>query len=162
MDRGSSFMLKTSIFKFSFFFSPSLPASWSCILSISIGVVIITWHMPAPQPAIISLNTVKPLLWTDRRNIAHHSWGDFCGDLSKPIYFPVNVNVAYPSLASLCLKKSFAANLIAFSGVTRVKLTAAPDDKKWTKLEQKSQSDLNTHCHQLMTIITLEYIISSQ
>lgn len=150
-------MLKTYIFNFSFF-SPSLPASWSCILSISMGVVIITWHMPAPQPAIISLNTVRPLLWADRRDIAYHSWGDFCGDFSKLIYFLVNV--AYPSLASLCLKKSFAANLIAFSGVTRVKLTAAPDDKKWTKLEQKSQSDLNTHCHQLMTIITLEYIIS--
>lgn len=102
----------------------------------------------------------QTLTVNNNRNIAYHSWGDFCRDFSKLIYFPVNV--AYPSLASLCLKKSFAANLIAFSGVTRVKLTAAPDDKKWTKLEQKSQSDLNTHCHQLMTIITLEYIISSQ
>lgn len=43
-------------------FSPSLPASCSCILSISMGVVTMTWHMPAPQPASISLNTVSPFL----------------------------------------------------------------------------------------------------
>lgn len=43
-------------------FLPSLPASCSCILSISMGVVTMTWHMPAPQPASISLNTVSPFL----------------------------------------------------------------------------------------------------
>lgn len=38
---------------------PSLPASCSWIFSISIGVVMMTWHMPAPQPANISLKTDK-------------------------------------------------------------------------------------------------------
>lgn len=47
-------------------FSPSLPASCSWIFSISIGVVITTWHMPAPHPANISLNTVRLFLLTDR------------------------------------------------------------------------------------------------
>lgn len=47
-------------------FSPSLPASCSWIFSISIGVVITTWHMPAPHPANISLNTVSLFLLTDR------------------------------------------------------------------------------------------------
>ena len=32
----------------------------------------------------------------------------------------------YPSTLRCCLKKSFAANLMAFSGVTRVRFTAAP------------------------------------
>lgn len=32
----------------------------------------------------------------------------------------------YPSLESFCLKTSLAASLMAFSGVTRVRLTAAP------------------------------------
>lgn len=41
---------------------PSLPASCNWILSISMGVVTMTWHMPAPQPASISLNTVSPFL----------------------------------------------------------------------------------------------------
>ena len=41
---------------------PSLPASCSWIFSISMGVVMTTWHMPAPQPASISLSTVSPLL----------------------------------------------------------------------------------------------------
>lgn len=32
----------------------------------------------------------------------------------------------YPSLESFCLKTSLAASLMAFSGVTRVRFTAAP------------------------------------
>lgn len=35
--------------------SPNRPASWSWIFNISIGVVTTTWHVPAPQPASISL-----------------------------------------------------------------------------------------------------------
>jgi len=38
---------------------PSLPASCNWILSISIGVVIMTWHIPAQHPANISLNNVN-------------------------------------------------------------------------------------------------------
>lgn len=39
--------------------SPMRPASWSWIFSISMGVVTITWQVPAPQPASISLNRVN-------------------------------------------------------------------------------------------------------
>lgn len=54
-------------------FLPILPASCSWILSISMGVVTITWHMPAPHPASISLNTVKPFLLTENNesDISH-------------------------------------------------------------------------------------------
>jgi len=41
----------------------------------------------------------------------------------KPVY---KKRESHPSLESLCLKMSLAANLIAFSGVTRVRFTAAP------------------------------------
>lgn len=37
----------------------------------------------------------------------------------------------YPSCMSSCRKKSLAASLIAFSGVTRVRFTAAPRGGKW-------------------------------
>lgn len=40
----------------------SLPASCSWIFSISIGVVMMTWHIPAQHPANISLKTVSPPL----------------------------------------------------------------------------------------------------
>ena len=33
--------------------------SWSWIFSISMGVVTITWQVPAPQPASISFNNVS-------------------------------------------------------------------------------------------------------
>lgn len=36
--------------------------------------------------------------------------------------------LVYPSLDSICLKTSFAASLMAFSGVTRVRFTAAPEN----------------------------------
>lgn len=38
---------------------PIRPASCSWILSISMGVVTITWQVPAPQPASISLSSVS-------------------------------------------------------------------------------------------------------
>lgn len=113
-------------------FSPSLPASCSWIFSISIGVVITTWHMPAPHPANISLNTVRFFLLTDRQ---------LCWTKRWLIYLPLPKcdSCSYPSFASRCLKKSFAANLIAFSGVTKVKFTAAPEEKKKKVLAMKSQ-----------------------
>lgn len=33
-----------------------------------------TWHMPAPQPANISLNTVKPFLQQGVREVRKHAW----------------------------------------------------------------------------------------
>lgn len=109
-------------------FLPSLPASCSCIFSISIGVVTMTWHIPAPQPASISLNTVSPFLITEKRNIMQRNWWTtvFSWDYS------IGRIVAYPSLARWWRNKSLAASLIAFSGVTRVKFTAAPEEKKQT------------------------------
>lgn len=52
--------------------SPCLPASCSWILSISMGVVITTWHMPAPHPANISLNTVRLFLLTQTDRYSEH------------------------------------------------------------------------------------------
>lgn len=107
------------------FFSPSLPASCSCILSISMGVVTMTWLIPAPQPANISFNTVSPLLLT----------GEILSNtIDGKLYF-LKMRIswddfAYPSLVRWCLKKSLAASLIAFSGVTRVRFTAAPEKEK--------------------------------
>lgn len=79
----------------------------------------ITWHIPAQQPANISLKTVSLLLVT-------------CGQQLKTqtcrcttVWRTLNNN-AHPSLLSWWRKKSFAASLMAFSGVTRVRFTAAP------------------------------------
>lgn len=46
---------------------PSLPASCSWILSISMGVVTTTWQVPAPQPASTSPHRGK-YLWTKSKD----------------------------------------------------------------------------------------------
>lgn len=64
---------------------PRRPASCSWIFSISIGVVTMTWHIPAQQPASISLKTVNLELMvqkkgkkkqTKKKEFASISW--FC------------------------------------------------------------------------------------
>ena len=52
---------------------------------------------------------------------------------------PVSTFMPHPSLESCCLKKSLAANLMAFSGVTSVKFTAAPGRDKGP--ESKKEGD---------------------
>lgn len=51
---------------------------------------------------------------------------------------PVSALVPHPSLERWCLKKSLAANLMAFSGVTSVRFTAAPG-----RVETKPQRQKN-------------------
>lgn len=46
---------------------PRRPASCSWIFSISIGVVTMTWHIPAQQPASISLKTVNLELMVQKK-----------------------------------------------------------------------------------------------
>lgn len=50
---------------------PIRPASCSWILSISMGVVTITWQVPAPQPASISLRSVSFFLPKEKRERVH-------------------------------------------------------------------------------------------
>lgn len=50
---------------------PMRPASCSWILSISMGVVTITWQVPAPQPASISLRSVSFFLPKGKRERVH-------------------------------------------------------------------------------------------
>lgn len=49
---------------------------------------------------------------------------------------PVSTFMPHPSLESCCLKKSLAANLMAFSGVTSVKFTAAPERRRRTESQK--------------------------
>lgn len=51
---------------------PMRPASCSWILSISMGVVTITWQVPAPQPASISFSSVSGFLPKEKRDRVHH------------------------------------------------------------------------------------------
>lgn len=60
----------------------------------------------------------------------------------SPIYVCKKCFYSHPSLESWCLKKSLAASLMAFSGVTRVKLTAAPRDKS-VKERYQEEKGLN-------------------
>lgn len=109
--------------------SPSRPASCSWILSISMGVVMTTWHMPAPQPASISLNTVSPFLPRRKHNMVPVSGQSRATEREKK-WREKGFKVSYPFLLRCWRKKSLAASLMAFSGVTRVRLTAAPEGEK--------------------------------
>ena len=51
----------------------------------------------------------------------------------------------YPSTLRCCLKKSFAANLMAFSGVTRVRFTAAPGWRTTRGTENTVETMLPRH-----------------
>lgn len=53
----------------------------------------------------------------------------------------------YPSLARWYLKKSLAANLMAFSGVTSVRFTAAPGQEKEEKAELSDLRDFKSSLH---------------
>lgn len=97
---------------------PSLPASCNWILSISMGVVIMTWHIPAQHPANISLSTVNLLLETREQGWKKEKEKGMTRQLIR--------SNTHPSLLSWWRKKSLAASLMAFSGVTRVRFTAAP------------------------------------
>lgn len=50
---------------------------------------------------------------------------------------PISTFMPHPSLERWCLKKSLAANLMAFSGVTSVKFTAAPGRIKRTEIKKE-------------------------
>ncbi len=58
--------------------------------------------------------------------------------------------MSHPSLERWNLKKSFAASLMAFSGVTRVKFTAAP--------ERKTNIHSQWHHSQISSLLTINLI----
>lgn len=51
----------------------------------------------------------------------------------------IYVCIMYPSLESFCLKTSLAASLMAFSGVTRVRLTAAPGERRSRSIDDHDE-----------------------
>lgn len=53
---------------------------------------------------------------------------------------PVGTFMPHPSLERCCLKKSLAANLMAFSGVTSVKFTAAPGRIKKDREQEREKN----------------------
>lgn len=64
---------------------PMRPASCSWILSISMGVVTITWQVPAPQPASISLSSVSFFLPEEKRESPSEqvAWNNIWADEDK-------------------------------------------------------------------------------
>ena len=71
--------------------------------------------------------------------------------------------VAYPSLESCCRKKSLAASFMAFSGVTRVRFTAAPSKHSKHKENSCSQSQLCTlcvHCQMMGKWVNCDWIVN--
>lgn len=54
---------------------------------------------------------------------------------------PISTFMPHPSLERWCLKKSLAANLMAFSGVTSVKFTAAPGRIKRTEIKKEQKKE---------------------
>lgn len=69
----------------------------------------------------------------------------------------------YPSLESFCLKMSLAASLMAFSGVTKVRFTAAPGRDKHADVSDTHQIPLRytnrTNPTQQLTALTAEQML---
>lgn len=88
----------------------TLPASWSCILSNSMGAVTNTWTTPVRAAAAVWRNADNLLQITENCNLNFFQtkWGYLC------LSFKLN------------LKKSLKANLTAFSGVTKSIKTPDP------------------------------------
>lgn len=93
------------------------------------GVVMVTWHIPAQHPANISLTTVSLPLKTERLSFKKKKKEEMI--LEDNIDKSLSFYGAYPSLLSWWRKKSLAASFMAFSGVTRVRFTAAPETEKY-------------------------------
>lgn len=56
------------------------------------------------------------------------------------------LSTTHPSLDRCCLKKSLAASLMAFSGVTRVRFTAAPNGQRNRETQSHKQRTCSNLC----------------
>jgi len=113
-------------------FSPTRPASWSWILSISMGVVTTTWHMPAPQPASISLNNDSPFLLREEKYSVTRCPRDDGEDFLRRSCLPV--------LGEVMPEEVISSQLNCFLRGDQCQIYSSAWRKKHTQLAFKSQT----------------------